>query len=131
MPTRIWIIGLGLRFCLMQPVEIEPGLPSNRGGCGEIEDRPRTFLDRAQWPHPRPPHQACVHVSREVKAGDRDAGTLERSPAQGASRRYEVAIATTLSHRFSRADRIRVRVTALLQAGYTVRDNVRECADKA
>jgi hypothetical protein len=77
---RIWILGLGLCLCLMQPVEIEPGLPLNRGGCGEIEDRPRAFLDRAQWPHPCPPHHACVHVSCGVKAGDRNAGTLERSP---------------------------------------------------
>ena len=46
------IIGLGLRLCLMQLVEIEPGLPLIRGGCGKIEDRPRAFLDRAQWPHP-------------------------------------------------------------------------------
>ena len=35
------------RFCLMQPVEIKPGLPLNRGGCSEIEDRSRAFLDRA------------------------------------------------------------------------------------
>ena len=52
----------------------------NRGGCGKIEDRPRAFLDRAQWPHPGPPHRACVHVSCGVKAGDRDSATLERSP---------------------------------------------------
>src|SRR5262245_50022439 len=64
----------------MQPVEIEPGLPLNRGGCGKIEDCPCAFVDRTQWPHPRPPHHAGVHVSCRVKAGDRDAGTLERSP---------------------------------------------------
>src|SRR5437870_4945404 len=63
----------------MQPVEIEPGLPLNRGGCGEIEDRPCAFLDRARWPHSSPPHHARIHVSGGVKARDRDTGTLERS----------------------------------------------------
>src|SRR6267378_6336479 len=74
------MIGLSLRFCFTQPVEIEPGLSLNRRGCGEIEDRPRAFLDRAQRPHPCPPHHACIHVSRGVKAGDRDTSTFERSP---------------------------------------------------
>jgi hypothetical protein len=36
-PTRLCIIGLGLGFCLPQAVEIEPGLPRERGGRSEIE----------------------------------------------------------------------------------------------
>src|SRR5262245_45003365 len=64
----------------MKPIEIEPGLPLNRGRCGEIEDRPRAFLDRAQWPHPCPSNHACILVSCGVKACDRDTATLERSP---------------------------------------------------
>ena len=61
---------LSLRFCLTQPVEIERGLPLNRRGGGEIEDRPCAFLDRAQRRHPGPPHHACIHVRGGVKAGD-------------------------------------------------------------
>jgi hypothetical protein len=80
---------------------------------------------------PCPPHHACVRASYGVKAGDRDAGTLERSRARRASHRYEVAVATTLSHRFLERIVARVFFTALLQGGYTIRDNVRECADKA
>jgi putative tryptophan/tyrosine transport system substrate-binding protein len=52
--ARTWSLRLGELRAVMQPVEIEPGLPLNRGRCGEIEDRPRAFLDRAQWPHPLP-----------------------------------------------------------------------------
>src|SRR5262249_17937217 len=77
--TRVGIIGLGLRFCLSQPVEIEPGLPLNRGGCGEIENCPRAFLDRAQRRHASSPHHGRIHVSGGVKARDRDTSTLERS----------------------------------------------------
>jgi hypothetical protein len=42
-----------------------------------------------------------------------------------------VAVATALYHRFLQRIVARVAVTALLQRRYTVRDNVRECADEA
>jgi hypothetical protein len=42
-----------------------------------------------------------------------------------------VPVATALYHRFLEQIVARVSVTALLQRGYTVRDNGRECADEA
>jgi hypothetical protein len=38
--------------------------PPPLGAPVVAEDRPRAFLDRAQRPHPCPPHHACVHVIR-------------------------------------------------------------------
>jgi hypothetical protein len=45
--------------------------------------------------------------------------------------RYEIPVARALYHRFLERIVARVPVTALLQRGYTVRDNVRECTDEA
>jgi hypothetical protein len=57
-----------MRFCLTQAVEIEPGLPLDRGRCGEIQDRPRAFLDRAQRPHSSPPHHELLDEVKQAAA---------------------------------------------------------------
>jgi hypothetical protein len=53
------------------------------------------------------------------------------SVSRAASRRYEAMVATALYHRFLERIVARVPVAALLQRGYTVRDNAREPPDKA
>ena len=35
-PTRLWIVGLGLRLCLTQPVEIEPSLSLNQSSSAVL-----------------------------------------------------------------------------------------------
>ena len=76
---RIWILGLGLRLCLTQSVEMRPVCPSTAGNVARfrIARAPSSTVLNGLTPARR---TMLVHVSCGVKTGDRDAGTLEHSP---------------------------------------------------
>jgi hypothetical protein len=95
-------------------------------------------LPRTPTPHGSPPADAgalgaaeatVIELSQSSWLVGRCFPTL--SVSRAASRRYEVAVTTALYHRFLERIVARVFVTALLQRGYTARDNGRECPDEA